>query len=432
MGNMQKLLNKTVKIFAFYALLVLAASVPAYYYLVEAIWLTELDDNNVIIARKVAQQLSKLDVNNTADLNKTIDLWAKIQYGSTLVLIDESQMREDSIYTILRQNDYQNIQTIDRFRVLSKTIAVNGFFYRLEVETNIEETEEMVIAIALVTVIFFIILIIGFLLLNRALSIRIWQPFRDTLAKLKKFNLNTQTKIDFKQSDILEFEELHQALSELIAENITIYAAQKEFTENASHELQTPLAIIKNKLDLLLQDEILTDRQYQIIEDMNKALNRISRINKNLLLLAKIEHQQFIEKPNINISLLLIQCLEQIEEYADDKNIIIQTQITANILQQANKILVEILFHNLLLNAVRYTPNDGTIKIVATPTSIFIANSGIEPLHQEMLFRRFANTTTQHTSTGLGLYIIKEICHRHTWQIKYNFENQLHYFHIFW
>src|SRR5690606_31346503 len=179
-----------------------------------------------------------------------------------------------------------------------------------------EETEKTVVAIAIITLVFFLVLVIGFLFLNRHLSVKLWEPFRNTLNKLKMFNLNDQTTIAFKKSDTLEFEELNIVLGKLLEHNISVYKTQKEFTENASHELQTPLAIIKNKLDLLLQKETITDRQYQIIEEINKALTRMTRINKNLLLLAKIENRQFDDNEQVNISLLIQQCLEQFEEHS--------------------------------------------------------------------------------------------------------------------
>jgi signal transduction histidine kinase len=129
-------------------------------------------------------------------------------------------------------------------------IYIQGKPYLFTIQTNIEESHETIAVIALITVFFFVIIVVGLLYLNRKLSASIWKPFRGTLDQLKTFNLNSQNKIAFPASDTSEFEELNQSLYKLIERNVSAYKTQKEFTENASHELQTPLAIIKNKLDL--------------------------------------------------------------------------------------------------------------------------------------------------------------------------------------
>lgn len=426
---MKKLLNKTLRSFALYSLIVLAASVPAYYYFVDNIWLSELDEHNEIIADRTENELNRLQLTET-ELTQSIALWNKIQPGTNLEKALEKTGHSDSTYTILRQNLYKANKNIDRFRGLKRLIYINKEPYSLTIETNVEETEETVAAIAVITLLFFLILVIGFLILNRQLSAKLWKPFRSTLSRLKTFNLNSQTSIEFEQSNTLEFEELNEALRKLIEQNISVYRAQKEFTENASHELQTPLAIIKNKLDLLLQKETVTDRQYQIIEEINRALTRITRINKNLLLLAKIENHQFDDNETINISQLTRQCLEQFEEHANNKNIIIQTDIAPDIIIEGNKTLIEIFLNNLVLNAIRHNLQNGTIIISLNKKELNIANSGNTELGQSAIFKRFAKVSNDSAGSGLGLAIIKQICNRHNWTINYRFENSFHYFCI--
>jgi len=426
---MKKLLNKTLRTFAIYSLIVLAASVPAYYYLVDSIWLSELDENNDIIANRTEKELNRLNLSDTM-LAESIALWNEIQPGTNLKKAAKTAVHPDSTYTILRKNPYSKNESIDRFRRLVRIIHINNEPYYLTVETNVEETEETVAAIAIVTLLFFLILVIGFLLLNRKLSSRLWAPFRSTLSKLKTFQLNDQTPIVFERSDTIEFEELNAALTKLLDHNISVYKTQKEFTENASHELQTPLAIIKNKLDILLQKETITDRQYQIIEEINRALTRITRINKNLLLLAKIENHQFNDNETVNIGELAEQCLEQLKEHSDNKHITIQTAIAPDITIEGNKTLIEILLNNLLLNAIRHTQPYGAIRISLNRKELSVSNSGNEPLNSATLFRRFTKTANENAGSGLGLAIIKQICSRHQWQISYTFQNDTHNFSV--
>lgn len=426
---MKKLLNKTLKTFTLYALIVLAASVPAYYYLVDSIWVSELDEHNRIIADRTGYELKNINIDDK-ELSGSIALWNKLRPGIHLEEIPAGQTRPDSVYTILKKNPYIPSEPIDRFRGLSRMVQVSEKAYLLTVETNVEETEETVLAIAALTFFFFLLLVAGFLLLTRQMSTRLWKPFRNTLSRLKTFDLNSHTRITFESSDTLEFEELNDTLDKLIDRNVSIYRSQKEFTENASHELQTPLAIIKNKLDLLLQKETLTDRQYQIIEDMNRALTRISRINKNLLLLTKIDNHQFDSSEPVNLSLLVPQSLEQLKEHSGHRQIHTLVEIEDDVIFQGNKTLIEILVNNLVMNAIRHNKQEGTLLIGLSKNGLTVSNSGERALNPDDLFRRFAKISGEMPGTGLGLAIIKEICNHYRWTITYTFENNLHIFSI--
>lgn len=426
---MKPLLSKTTKPFLFFVLAVLVISIPVYYFVVDSIWSHELDEHNRIVADKTAHQLNQLNF-SPEKMQESIALWNSIQPGTNIQKVADTGKATDSIYTIEKRKTYSPETNFDRFRCLSAIITIKGEPYRLTVETNIEETRETVGAIAIITIFFFIIIVIGLLILNKKLSATIWQPFRNTLEKLKNFNLNNQSKIDFDKTDTIEFEELNQSLGKLIEHNVSVYKTQKEFTENASHELQTPLAVLKNKLDILLQSDDLTERQYHIAEEMNKAVLRSSRINKNLLLLAKIENSQFSQPEIIHFDGLLRQSIETLREHFDQKNISLSVNTAPDITVKGNGSLTEILINNLLLNAIRHTPQQGQISISLTPAILEVSNSGEKALNSEILFKRFSRQASDNSGSGLGLAIIKEICKVQNWAIDYRFENGLHIFKI--
>lgn len=423
---MSKLLNKPFKAFTIYALIILACSIPVYYFVVNTIWMTELDEHNLIIQERIKNKLKEIPMDEQ-ELNSTLQLWNTLHPGTSLTPTNEPK-EKDSYYTFTRPNEYND--EVDRFRGLSSYIELNGRFYHLAIETNVEEAHETVLAIALVTALFFILLVVGFLFLNRKISERIWQPFRDTLHKLKAFDLTEGKAIQFQQTDIEEFEELNQSLHKLIDKNISVYNQQKTFIENASHELQTPLAVLKSKMDLLLQNKNLTREQSEILNAIELPLSRISRVNKNLLLLAKIENSQFAETETLDVPMVLAQNIELLADYINDKNLQLTNEAKQPFTIICNKLLLEILLNNLLTNAIRHTPKDNRIIIQLTDNTLQIQNTGAEALNKEKLFERFAVSSAETTSSGLGLAIVKEICTRYEWDVNYSFENNLHFFSV--
>lgn len=426
---MKPLLTKTTKPFLIYVLIVLMISIPVYYFVVDTIWKNELDEHNQIIVEKTAYEFNQLKLSEEA-LDKSLELWNHIQPETNIEKISSNQIKRDTVYTYERHLPFISEQKKERYRCLKKVVYLQNKPYLFTIQTNIEESHETIAIIAMITIFFFVVIVLGLLYLNRRLSSSIWKPFRSTLDQLKTFNLNSQNTIEFPASDTTEFEELNQSLYKLIERNVSTYKTQKEFTENASHELQTPLAIIKNKLDLLLQDQNLTEKQYTIAEDMNKALTRSSRINKNLLLLAKIDNNQFDSSEIISFDHLLHQSIDILEEHFEQKNISLTQHISNEVQVSGNNILAEILINNLIINAIRHTTAGGSISLQLTDSVFEVSNSGTEKLNTDLLFKRFSKLSTDSNGSGLGLSIIQEICRFHHWTITYRFENDHHIFAV--
>lgn len=426
---MKPLLSKTTKPFIIYVLVILLMSIPVYYFIVDTIWQSELDEHNKTIAEKTAYEFNHLKLSDEA-LDESIKLWNNIQPETNIEKLKFDSRKRDQYFTIEKAETFSAEPEIERYRCLEKVVYINNKPFLFTVQTNIEESRETIAAIALNTAFFFAIIVAGLLILNRRISAVVWNPFKNTLEKLKNFNLNHQSKIEFEKTDISEFEELHQSLSKLIEHSISVYKTQKEFTENASHELQTPLAIIKHKLDILLQNKDLTSKQYEIVEDINRALTRSSRINKNLLLLAKIENSQFDTTENILLNNVVGQSIELLEEHFQQKNIKVQSSLEVEVFVNGNMSLTEVLINNLIVNAIRHTTQNGFIDIKLMNSSFQIANSGAEKLNEDFLFKRFSRLSTDSNGSGLGLAIIYEICKFQNWKINYTFENSQHIFTV--
>ncbi|WP_394676248.1 sensor histidine kinase [uncultured Sphingobacterium sp.] len=426
---MKPLLSKITAPFLLYVLIVLGVSIPVYYFVIDGIWKSELDEHNEIIVKKTTYELNSLKLSEDK-LEASIALWNNIQPETNIHRVKPGDLLQDSVYTIEKPQRFVDPKTIDRFRCLSSVIQINGAPYRFTVQTNIEESVETIAAIAATTLFFFVILVIGLLIISRKISLRLWKPFRDTVDKLKAFNLNSQQQVDFQQTDTIEFHELNQSLSKLLEKNLAVYRSQKEFTENASHELQTPLAILKNKLDILLQYPDLSDEQYLLFEDMHKALSRSTRINRNLLLLAKIDNSQFDHSEKISMDSLVTQSIEVMQEHLELKQLRLQQEIQPSVLLTGNSSLTEILINNLLLNAIRYSNANDTIAVHLNQTSLTVYNPGSMPLDKILLFKRFSKLSKNSQGSGLGLAIITEIARYQGWTVDYQFENNQHIFSI--
>ena len=424
---MSTLLQKPLKAFAAYALLILVCSVPVYYWVVNTIWLEELDEHNALIAYRIEQEIGDKNIDETA-LAERIRNWRQVLGDLTLEPV--TAIKADSVYTEAVLEVAEGVEEVEHYRGLATCLTINGQAYQLKLRSSIEEADETMAAIALVTTLFFILLVIGFIILNRRISRKLWQPFWATLEKLKTFDLKARKEISFGHSDITEFEELNQTLSKLIAQNVSAYTQQKVFLENASHELQTPLAVLKAKVDVLMQAQNLTEEQAQSIAAITKSLARVNRINKNLLVLAKIENDQFSDAEMIDFGALLEDAVEMISGNFSDREIELSVDASAKITRMCNGALAEALLNNLLVNAVRYASGEGKIDVEMAGTSIPISNPGATALDEQNIFKRFTSASANATSSGLGLAIVKEICNRYSWQVGYQFKNNRHFFAV--
>lgn len=426
---MTKLLNKPFKAFTVYSLLILICSIPVYFFVVEFIWMNELDEHNSIIKSRIESQLREIELKNE-NLGEFINLWNILQPGTLIHRVEANQVKDDSTYTVVKLNSYTQEKEEDRFRVLDTYINLNNEHYHISIETNVEEVDETLLAISIVTFIFFGLLIVGFILLNKSISKNIWKPFNNTLEKLKQFDINKNQNLEFDTTEIEEFQELNKELTELIARSNQSFNSQKTFIENASHELQTPLAVLKSKIELLSQSDGLNESISNKIAAINNPLSRVIRINKNLLLLAKIENKQFSENVEVCIGELVDDNIILLQDYIEAKEISIQLVKKENINIQCNRLLSEILLNNLFINAINNTDNKQFIQVELDKNKLTISNSGKQALLTDKLYQRFVNVDNESTNTGLGLSIIKEICNRYHWTITYEFKNSMHSFSI--
>ncbi len=273
-----------------------------------------------------------------------------------------------------------------------------------------------------------VLLAVGVTFTMRLVSKKLWKPFEQTLSSIETFQLEKGKVPDLPESDIKEFAMLNKSLQRLMTKSIGSYQAQKEFTENASHELQTPLAIFQAKLEILLQQPQLTSEQAAIIQDLFQMTSRLSRLNRNLLLLAKIDNAQFDAKEHIRLAAFIDRLLPSLESISGQ--IHIERAYSSEALSvDANSVLLESMINNLIVNAVRHNTADGTITISLNDHSLKISNTSDEQaLSATQIFNRFYRPVQNKSGNGLGLAIVKAICNYHGWSVKYEYEEGIHSF----
>ncbi len=290
--------------------------------------------------------------------------------------------------------------------------------------------EDIMTGIMLQYLLITVLLVAGVILTMRLVAKKMWRPFEQTLDAVESFRLEKAKIPDLPQSDVKEFAALNRVLCRLMTKSVDSYRAQKEFTENASHELQTPLAIFQAKLELLLQQPELTVGQAEIIQDLFQMISRLSRLNRNLLLLAKIDNAQFDTGERIRLDTLVNGLLPTLESISGP----LRTERHYSpepLYVQANKALLESLVCNLVVNAVRHCRDGGRIAIAIGGNALEISNTSDEPaLPAQHIFNRFYRSRSDKGGNGLGLAIVKAICDYHGWTVKYRFSGGAHRFTV--
>jgi signal transduction histidine kinase len=315
-------------------------------------------------------------------------------------------------------------------RILSYETQIGDRAYHIAITRRLSVNRNIFGGAAVTIVLMGLAVVFGFYFLNAWFSREVWRPFYSVLKSLRGFDVVKRQTLELNNSDIDEFNDLNSEVFKLTFKISQDYNNLKEFTENTSHETQTPLAIIHSKLELLLQAPNLTSEQLQMIQSTIDASNRLSKLNKELVLLTKIENRQFIAERPVSFKELIEKNLDQLESFIEMKELKIETNLDAAVTLNINQQLAEILISNLLTNAIKYNIPNGTIRIKLSPALLSVSNTG-GPLRVDptKIFERFRKDEKSE-SLGLGLSIVKKITELYLYRIKYTYENSWHAFTV--
>ena len=386
-----KLIAKYNRANAIATIIVLLLSAICYYFFIRVVLIHQLDKNLEVEEREITDFVKE---NN--QLPEPTNY--KDEQEQFLLTTNTETVRIFSTTTIFNKVENENIS----YRKLEFGVTAGRTAYKILVRRSLEETEDLIQLILTITLAIALILLGSLFIVNRFLLSKLWKPFNSTLRQIKKFNLSGKEKIDLEDSDINEFKELNEAVSIMTNQVIQDYDEIKNFTENASHEIQTPLAIIKSKLELLSQSETLKEEHINSIQSINEAINRLSKLNRSLILLTKIDNRQFNENENVDISSLINKHLNNFEELIAAKLISLSKSIEANVKIALNQSLADILITNLIVNAIKHNYSKGSIDILLTRKTLKISNTGtVLTSDPSGLFERFKKDKSHLTPSAL-------------------------------
>lgn len=317
---------------------------------------------------------------------------------------------------------------LEEFRELTTYATINGKNYRITVRSLVVESENILIA-----VVFSYLIIIGLVFLflfyvNKSRNQKLWAPFFKNLDQMKQFSLSSDSPISLMESDILEFSELNDEITLLTEKVRSDFKNLKRYTEDVSHEIQTPLAIIQAKIENVINSESLKDDQFDQLTSIQKDIKRLTQMTKRLALLTKIENKQFENIASLDISNLLGDTIQNFNEIT---TIQIDYERKDSIVVEMDPFLAEVLCNNLVSNAIKYVSKNGAVRVSTTNGVLSVLNSGkAKILHPEKLFTRFYRESENLRSTGLGLAIVKQICDLYGYRINYNFQDGMHRFTV--
>jgi len=317
------------------------------------------------------------------------------------------------------------------YRQLTQVIRLHDRSYLMIIRKSLIERDDLIKNIFSVMLIVFTGLLAFIILMNWILNRRLWKPFYQSLEKIQGVQLKKMESVSFSPSSTHEFNRLNASLNTMVARIYADYQNIKELTEDAAHEMQTPLAIAQSKLELLLQDESLSDAQLQAIAQSSEALQRLTRLNHSLLLLAKIENHQYDVSQPEGLQQVTERYLGLLDELIRDKKLSVEKQLNAT--WSMPSALAEMLISNLLGNAIRYNYPGGKIFLHLDDQQLSISNTSEWPaIPEKQLFQRFKKASVLNdNSNGLGLAIVKRICDTCNLPITYQFENGIHTFTIY-
>lgn len=377
--------------------------------------------------KKFIDHLNQNEINdfieNSNDSTETYSQFSTLH--SEFLVLSKVTIKPHQKKTIF-SNDYRIIEGEENeYRILQYHFTYEKVDYQLEIGSSLSEVNDLTFIIR-----FFIIIVLVVILLVTFLADTVYieyllKPFYKIIdTKIRRVNepeTFDHTPIKAKSRD---FRELDLVLNQMMDRIGELFKKEKQFISNVSHELLTPIALLKNKLENLLQNDSLDDNAFDKIASSLKTLDMLKKIINNLLLISRIENNQYEANEEIDFHEIVNGLHEDLEDRIEDKGLKLFNNMQHDFNFKGNKTLLHILIYNLVTNAIKYNQENGTITIsdgfLNQHYFISIKDSGIgmDDSQIEKIFHRFARISSDQDGQGLGLAIAESIASFHHIEIK--------------
>jgi signal transduction histidine kinase len=407
-----KLIRKTSQTFLWISFILMALSTIVLYFYVRNLLQAEIEEELFSTEDRIERALK---ANKTPfSLPPVVEVAEVPELGI--------QKRKDTIIFDPSQNE------MEEFRELISFKEINGKNYRITVRMLVVESEDILIAVVVSYLVIILLVFIFLFYFSKARNQKLWLPFFTNLEQMKKFSLSSPEPLQLVESEIVEFHELNKEIDTLTQKVRTDYLNLKQFTENVSHEIQTPLAIIQAKIDNIINGDDLNDVQYGHLTSIQKDIQRLTQMNKRLTLLTKIENRQFMNIEKVSLTDVMTAIIENFHEISAAE---IKYDRKNEIWAKMDPHLAEVLCANLISNAIKYNTEKGDIEVTTKDKLLSVSNYGTARLsHPENLYARFYRENEGEKSTGLGLAIVKRICDLYGFLVGYEFKEGKHVFSV--
>ena len=374
----------------------------------------------VILAEDLSSRLYQMQNDFIENLNEDNDINLLKSKHVLINKTDKNNITSFSDTVLIEYDQYVLYRKIRFYH------SFNNSNYKIEILQSQAQTDLLIwriviLNVALAMSFFLIIFFLNHLSVKRGLRI-----FYKTVSKLENYNIGKPELISFENSEIDELNKLTDVFKKMTLKISNDYKEQKEYTENVSHEIQTPLAIISAKADELLQSENLKKTELEQLEIIMNTTTRLAKINQALILLTKIDNRFYTNEESITLLKLINEKLNFFKDLLSEKKVNVKLDINSSYTLLMNSYLADTLFLNLIKNAIMHNIVNGEIIIKLDSSTLSIINSGQKLNITGDIFKRFIRSENKD-SLGIGLSIVKKICGYYSIPISYNFNKE----HVF-
>lgn len=417
-----KLLQKTSRLYVMWSIPVLVVCGIGFYFLLQRVITWQVDKSLREERRIIISFLHE----GSEDMS---ELYKNLTSSFYLVEIPRSRKIADT-YALVHLADEKRKSNYSPYRVLRCSIHVGEKNYELIIQKSLVQSDSLMYSVALLTLLLLVLLMVGFMLVNLSVAQRIWKPFYETLEKLRDFRADNTPRTGFPETGVVEFDQLNEVAGRMTERIQGDFTRQRQFIENVAHELQTPLSIINSNIELLAQNERLSEKEVTMLQVINETASRLAKVNSTLLLLSRIENGQFLSREFVDIRELVEKRVAEYLEQIREKNIQTNLKALKPQLILINPVLADTLVRNLIQNAVRHNKMDGSITIKTGKNHLEVSNTGakLKEADAGKMFDKFVrgNTGSDSPGTGLGLAIVKQICDTCNYTVSYEHKGFTH------